>query len=161
MVFDVPNHKGTYGERYTHLGMRWLPLATISNLPFPPPFAHPNTQENRIEELGLTNHSIIKLATKKECNDMKHMEKLFQDVIDQGGEGIILRNPTTPYQPGRSPGYLKHKVCLPRLALNHCWLNWTNSKKFRDAEAKVLNKTGAQQWECILYVLKCTLVIRL
>ena len=117
MVFDVPNHKGTYGERYTHLGKQCQSvtnyasyLLTLSSFsPLPPN----NKKENRIEELGLTNHSIIKLATKKECNDMRHMEKLFQDVIDQGGEGIILRNPTTPYQPGRSPGYLKHKVGLP------------------------------------------------
>ena len=32
--------------------------------------------------------------------------------MDVGGEGIILRDPAAPYQPGRSPGYLKHKVKL-------------------------------------------------
>jgi ATP-dependent DNA ligase len=38
------------------------------------------------------------------------METFFQDVIDKGGEGIILRDPTAPYESGRSKGYLKHKV---------------------------------------------------
>ena len=41
---------------------------------------------------------------------MPHLEKIFQDIIDQGGEGIILRQPTAPYQGGRSAGFLKHKV---------------------------------------------------
>jgi len=44
------------------------------------------------------------------CMDTSHMESFFQDVIDKGGEGIILRDPKSPYQPGRSLGYLKHKV---------------------------------------------------
>jgi len=54
----------------------------------------------------------IELATKEECKDMSHLERLFQDVIDKGGEGIILRDPLGLYQPGRSAGYLKHKVIL-------------------------------------------------
>jgi len=41
---------------------------------------------------------------------MNHFERYFQDIIDKGGEGIILRDPRAPFQPGRSPGYLKHKV---------------------------------------------------
>lgn len=44
---------------------------------------------------------------------MKHMERFFQDVVDKGGEGIILRDPIALLQPGRSLGYLKHKVCFP------------------------------------------------
>jgi len=30
--------------------------------------------------------------------------------MDQGGEGIILRDPSTPFETGRSKGFLKHKV---------------------------------------------------
>lgn len=41
---------------------------------------------------------------------MSHLEQFFQDIIDQGGEGIILRNPASLYEPGRSTAYLKHKV---------------------------------------------------
>ena len=43
---------------------------------------------------------------------MQHLESVFQDIIDEGGEGIILRDPKAPYQPGRCPGYLKHKVAF-------------------------------------------------
>ena len=46
------------------------------------------------------------------CTGIAHLEKLFQDVIDRGGEGVILRDPSAPYIPGRSTGYLKHKVII-------------------------------------------------
>ena len=52
----------------------------------------------------------VELARKHECNGTAHLESFFQDVIDRGGEGIILRDPNAPMQPGRCPGYLKHKV---------------------------------------------------
>jgi ATP-dependent DNA ligase len=38
------------------------------------------------------------------------MQQFLQDIIDEGGEGIILRDPLCPYRPGRSGGFLKHKV---------------------------------------------------
>ena len=40
------------------------------------------------------------------------MEKVFQDIIDNGGEGVILRDPLAAYRTGRSRSYLKHKVAL-------------------------------------------------
>ena len=44
------------------------------------------------------------------CKGTDHLEKIFQDIMDQGGEGIILRDPSSPFEAGRSRGYLKHKV---------------------------------------------------
>ena len=61
----------------------------------------------------------MELAKKKECKDIAHLEQFFQDVIDKGGEGVILRDPLAPLQPGRSPGYLKHKV---RTSTYYCFL---------------------------------------
>jgi len=52
----------------------------------------------------------ISVAGKVACEGVAHLEQFFQDVVDSGGEGIILRNPHSPYEPGRSAGYLKHKV---------------------------------------------------
>ena len=52
----------------------------------------------------------IEVAPYLVCESTSHLEVLFQDIVDKGGEGIILRDPKAPYQPGRSPGYLKHKV---------------------------------------------------
>jgi len=78
------------------------------------------------------------------------MEKFFQDIIDVGGEGIILRNPKLPYQGGRSLGYLKHKVLFIYLFL--LFIDVVNSQKFRDAEAKIVRSAGQYHWECELYV---------
>ncbi len=52
----------------------------------------------------------IGIAEKVVCQGNEHLESFFQDVIDKGGEGIILRDPQAILQPGRSPSYLKHKV---------------------------------------------------
>jgi hypothetical protein len=52
----------------------------------------------------------IELAQWRECEGSKHLEQFFQDIMDMGGEGVILRDPNAPLQPGRSPGFLKHKV---------------------------------------------------
>jgi len=96
MVFDVPNHKGTYSERYQLLVDR-LEKGDTANPP----------------------HPFIEVARKEACMGIDHLEKVFQDILDAGGEGIILRDPTSPYMPGRSPGYLKHKVCIPSGILTH------------------------------------------
>jgi len=52
----------------------------------------------------------IDIADKEVCRDVAHLESFFQDVIDRGGEGIILRDPQSLLQPGRTTSYLKHKV---------------------------------------------------
>ena len=52
----------------------------------------------------------IKVAPKVECKDMNHLERFCEEIVAEGGEGIILRDPTDVYQPGRSHGFLKHKV---------------------------------------------------
>ena len=52
----------------------------------------------------------LSVAPKEECKDSSHLESMFQDLIDKGGEGIILRDPSALYSHGRSKGYLKHKV---------------------------------------------------
>ena len=54
----------------------------------------------------------VEVAPYQECKDTSHLEYVFQEIIDKGGEGIILRDPNTPYVAGRSGGYLKHKVLL-------------------------------------------------
>lgn len=56
------------------------------------------------------HHPYVDIVDKEQCEGVPHMEKFFQDVVNKGGEGIILRDPKAPYQPGRAPGYLKHKV---------------------------------------------------
>ena len=64
--------------------------------------------EENIRQHGGTEY--FKVAPKEICKDTQHLEKFLQDVIDKGGEGIILRDPAGLYTPGRSQGFLKHKV---------------------------------------------------
>jgi len=66
-----------------------------------------------VEHLNKHPCEYIQLAEKTVCRNLSHMETFFQDVIDRGGEGIILRDSLCPLEPGRSRGYLKHKVCSP------------------------------------------------
>jgi DNA ligase-1 len=60
----------------------------------------------------LKDHSSphIQIAPMEVCKNAQHMESFLQDIIDGGGEGIILRDPSDSLQSGRSAGYLKHKV---------------------------------------------------
>jgi DNA ligase-1 len=61
-------------------------------------------------EMKKQESKCVKVAPKEVCKGMNHMQQFLQDIIDEGGEGIILRDPLSPYQSGRSPGFLKHKV---------------------------------------------------
>jgi len=36
-------------------------------------------------------------------------------IVDKGGEGVILRDPNSPFEQGRLRGYLKHKVIISLL----------------------------------------------
>jgi len=103
MVWDSPNHKGTYAERYEHLG-----TALASCL-----FGY-KTKHYLIERELPEGHKYIALARKEICKDVQHLDQKFQQIIDEGGEGIILRDPTCVTQSGRSDGYLKHKVKSPK-----------------------------------------------
>ena len=100
MVYDIPKHEGSYRERYSVLGMCPSPFLTHFKY-----FLFP---ENYNSEGKLP--SFVKVAPKVRCTGISHMEVYFHNIIEGGGEGIILRDPGALYQPGRSPSYLKHKV---------------------------------------------------
>ena len=75
-----------------------------------------------IEEYVTSHPSrFVEVAPKTVCKDGNHMEELLQDIMDKGGEGIILRDPDAGYLPGRSSGFLKHKVrtFLPNIFSNY------------------------------------------
>ena len=64
-----------------------------------------------LEQHFKENHyAHVQLAPTEPCKDMTHIETYFQDIIDKGGEGIILRDPDSLYEAGRSSAFLKHKV---------------------------------------------------
>lgn len=59
----------------------------------------------------------VAVAPYIKCEGTAQLEQVFQDIVDTGGEGIILRDPLSPATKGRSAGYLKHKESTPRFAL--------------------------------------------
>ncbi len=63
----------------------------------------------------LSSHKYIDIAPMEVCQGEDHLQRRFQEFLDAGGEGIILRDPNAPFQHGRSAGYLKHKVAFPYL----------------------------------------------
>ena len=143
MVFDIPNHKGSYRERYDHLGRHH------THPQQPDIFANLCVIEKKLGKDGVSACKFVEVAPYQECKDTSHLEYVFQDIVDKGGEGIILRDPNTPYVAGRSGGYLKHKVLLlspppPQVLILPIY------KKFRDAEAKIIQKTNTYEWECEL-----------
>lgn len=100
-----------------------------------------------VERVGNRRYQHLEVAPMVVCKGSAHLDTFFQEIIDSGGEGIILRDPKARLTPGRSPGYLKHKASLFLMysLLIGC------QQKFRDAEAKVIGSAGALQWECELY----------
>jgi DNA ligase-1 len=99
-VFDVPTYPDVYQHRYQFLGTFFKDcedsffIDTISS-----------------EHILKNNQSkFIEVAPKEVCTGFEHMQQFLQNIIDEGGEGIILRDPLCPPQTGRSAGFLKHKV---------------------------------------------------
>jgi len=107
--------------------------------------------------LGNSHHPFIDIAPREECKGTEHLDRIFQDILDKGGEGIILRDPQSPYEAGRSKGFLKHKVTLhpsPPSPQHPSQQYSTPLQKFRDAEAKIVKTLAdSHQWECELYAL--------
>jgi len=104
MVFDVPNSEGTYQQRYSILGA--FPFSI-------PPISATLLLISILQKESYAANKpgkYVHLAPRHICTGTSHLESFFQDIIDQGGEGIILRDPTGIYEIGRSQGYLKHKV---------------------------------------------------
>lgn len=80
MVFDAPQAKGTFEERVQFL------RATLPE----------------------TNHFII-VVSQARCQGVKQLLAERDRIVRIGGEGLMLRQPESEYEPGRSPTLLKVK----------------------------------------------------
>ena len=101
-VFEIPKHGGTYAECYALLGKDFSSFSYKLFL----------ISIYLEKYLGETNCQYITIAPKQVCAGADHLESIFQEVLDGGGKGVILRDPLSAYQPGRSAGYLKYNVPL-------------------------------------------------
>ncbi len=80
MVFDAPQAKGTFEHR-----MQFL-RTTLS-------------EENRF----------VRVVAQERCQGVTQLLAERDRVVGQGGEGLMLRQPESAYEPGRSPTLLKVK----------------------------------------------------
>jgi DNA ligase-1 len=81
VIFDAPDHKAMYEER-----MKFLTEAKIK---FP-------------------SHAFVAPSTK--CTGQTHLNEYMQNILQEGGEGVMLRRPQSLYEPGRSKSLYKFKV---------------------------------------------------
>ncbi len=82
MVFDAPQIKGSFEER-----MQFL-RATLS-----------------------TRNRFAKVVMEERCQGMSQLLTERDRIVGLGGEGLMLRQPESGYEPGRSPTLLKVKPC--------------------------------------------------
>ena len=97
-VYDLPDHPGTFKERLTELKRivkmtkdRWVTRRNDYEYPF-----------NKLDcPVVVAKQVVVK-------NDA-HMDSVYQDIIKNGGEGIMLKDPNSPYEGKRSNFLLKYK----------------------------------------------------
>lgn len=67
------------------------------------------TQSTRKQKQHLSNTNVV-VSEARWCTGVEDFSLYFEDVTASGGEGVILRNPQTPYLPGLPFMWLKQKV---------------------------------------------------
>jgi DNA ligase-1 len=80
-VFDAPAVEATYDKRHLFL-------------------------QNNFPQYCNSNISLIPM---QKCNGKVHLQKHLEEIINKGGEGIMIYNPVYLYQPGRTKNVLKVK----------------------------------------------------
>ena len=80
-IFEVPNQKGGLLQRL-------------------------NILETWLEK---NSNDFIKIIPQKRCKSSEHLKKLLDEVEAKGAEGLVVRNPDTPYMDSRSNSSLKVK----------------------------------------------------
>ena len=104
-MFDLPNETGTFEDRIKKMNQ---------------------LKENNSNEL-------IHILDQTICKGKDHLEESYNKVVNNGGEGIILRKPGSLYTPGRSHLLYRYKVIFHYLTFFNDF-----SQKFLDTEVKVI-----------------------
>lgn len=82
MIFDAPQARGGFEDRLD-FARQWFDL-------------HPNPY--------------VTIVHHETCKDTEHLQQKLTEIEAQGGEGLILRRPQSPYIKGRSRDILKVKT---------------------------------------------------
>ena len=72
----------------------------------------------------------VRIVDMKQCNSKEHLLEYFNQIIEKGGEGVMLREPQSLYKAGRSDSLRKYKP-------------------FFDTEVKVLENNYPHGFNCL------------
>lgn len=109
-------------------------------------FEVPNQQGGLLKRLNVLKNYLakhpnayIKIIPQVTCKDKSHLQKFYHEIIEQGGEGVVLRNGDASYIAKRTKEALK-------------------LKPFEDAECKVVGyKKGTGKYSEVIGSLICQL----
>jgi DNA polymerase beta len=108
-VYDITNGEGGFVERLKQL-QRIVNFTSKSW-----------TLRLKKEEFYIPDDSKIDpplvFAEQKRITSEKVMKEFYQNIIDNGGEGIMMKHPSAPYDNGRSSYMLKFKPAFDREAV--------------------------------------------
>jgi DNA polymerase beta len=97
-VYDIPDYPGTFSERLTEL-RRIVTLTQDKWL----------LQRNEYPYPYNTLPCPVVVAKQQIVQNEAHMDAVYKDIIQAGGEGIMLKDPQSPYEGKRSTYLLKYK----------------------------------------------------
>ena len=81
-------------------------------------------------ESVVTEEENIHIATQVLTGDYRVAERVYNEALAAGHEGIMLKNPTSPYKPGRrGKQWLKHKPLMESLDLVVVGADWGQGKR--------------------------------
>ena len=86
------------------------------------------TRRKRLESLGL-EHPYL-LARLEEATDPAHLDRIFKETRKRGNEGLMVKDPLSPYTPGRRGlAWLKLKRPLATLDVVVTAVEWGHGKR--------------------------------
>jgi DNA polymerase/3'-5' exonuclease PolX len=100
-VYDLPEETGTFKERI-------IKLKEIVKK------AHKNWEKIREDypEPFCDIECPIVFTEQIEIKSMKHLEEIYKDILNKGGEGVMIKDPKSLYEDKRSDYMLKYKPCF-------------------------------------------------
>jgi len=99
----------------------WLDGRTLLDEPL-------TTRRKLLEELGL-EHPYL-LARLEEATDPQHLDRIFAETRERGNEGLMVKDPLSPYTPGRRGlAWLKLKRPLATLDVVVTAVEWGHGKR--------------------------------
>ncbi len=90
----------------------------------------PLTERRKILESVIKESEKVKIAMQTITDDVKEVERIYRQAIDAGHEGVMIKNPNSPYIPGkRGKHWLKLKAIMETLDLVVVGGEWGEGKR--------------------------------